>query len=441
MGWLCREPGSVGTCVPRLRLHRRQVVLARRGLARGQRRFLAPLAPAPGRTRGPAHRRSPTTRTRRSAGRSDRCSSASTAYASPTRHWRIASRSRRRIRSGGPSGFTDCSTSAARSRRRRSPRWCPRSPTPSRVRPSCSRSCATASRWRSGTPRVRSARASSPPMPAHDEARSLLAAAEQVAAQAPPAGRNDPCPCGSGKRYKHCHGALGPAASAAPPAADADARVRDAMAVHQRGDLEAAERGYRAALARCAGASDGDALPRRVAVSARKARGGAAPARGGRRRGPAGSRVPQQPRARARGGGQVRRSDRRAPAGARAPTRARDRVEQPRARAAGGKSAAGSNRCVSPRNRARPRFRAGTLEPRPRAPRAPGFRGGLARIRVAPPNAGIRAPRARVAGTALGWRGRRRAHAAGDLRAGTGRHACSSSAACNRSRRAGRASS
>jgi len=21
-------------------------------------------------------------------------------------------------------------------------------------------------------------------------------------------GRNEPCPCGSGKKYKHCHGAL-----------------------------------------------------------------------------------------------------------------------------------------------------------------------------------------------------------------------------------------
>ncbi|WP_174328800.1 SEC-C metal-binding domain-containing protein, partial [Burkholderia multivorans] len=21
-------------------------------------------------------------------------------------------------------------------------------------------------------------------------------------------GRNDPCPCGSGKKYKHCHGKL-----------------------------------------------------------------------------------------------------------------------------------------------------------------------------------------------------------------------------------------
>jgi preprotein translocase subunit SecA len=24
-------------------------------------------------------------------------------------------------------------------------------------------------------------------------------------------GRNEPCPCGSGKKFKHCHGAIGPA--------------------------------------------------------------------------------------------------------------------------------------------------------------------------------------------------------------------------------------
>jgi preprotein translocase subunit SecA len=24
----------------------------------------------------------------------------------------------------------------------------------------------------------------------------------------PKVGRNDPCPCGSGKKYKHCHGAI-----------------------------------------------------------------------------------------------------------------------------------------------------------------------------------------------------------------------------------------
>ncbi len=31
---------------------------------------------------------------------------------------------------------------------------------------------------------------------------------EAVAAEAPKIGRNDPCPCGSGKKYKHCHGKL-----------------------------------------------------------------------------------------------------------------------------------------------------------------------------------------------------------------------------------------
>ena len=29
-----------------------------------------------------------------------------------------------------------------------------------------------------------------------------------VRQQVPKVGRNDPCPCGSGKKYKHCHGAL-----------------------------------------------------------------------------------------------------------------------------------------------------------------------------------------------------------------------------------------
>ena len=29
-----------------------------------------------------------------------------------------------------------------------------------------------------------------------------------VAAAVPQVGRNEPCPCGSGKKYKHCHGKL-----------------------------------------------------------------------------------------------------------------------------------------------------------------------------------------------------------------------------------------
>jgi preprotein translocase subunit SecA len=33
-------------------------------------------------------------------------------------------------------------------------------------------------------------------------------AQEQVVRSGPKVGRNDPCPCGSGKKYKHCHGTL-----------------------------------------------------------------------------------------------------------------------------------------------------------------------------------------------------------------------------------------
>jgi preprotein translocase subunit SecA len=34
-------------------------------------------------------------------------------------------------------------------------------------------------------------------------------AAEALAtSQLPKVGRNDPCPCGSGRKYKHCHGKL-----------------------------------------------------------------------------------------------------------------------------------------------------------------------------------------------------------------------------------------
>jgi Protein of unknown function (DUF5672)/SEC-C motif len=50
--------------------------------------------------------------------------------------------------------------------------------------------------------------------PSHAEAARLLgsltrsAPATQAAAAVKAVGRNDPCPCGSGKRYKACHGAL-----------------------------------------------------------------------------------------------------------------------------------------------------------------------------------------------------------------------------------------
>ena len=84
--------------------------------------------------------------------------------------------------------------------------------------------------------------------PDHREARESLAKASASAAGASPAGRNDPCPCGSGKRFKHCHGAaVTPAAAPAPGVAQ---QLRHAVMLHQRGDVEAALRIYREALVR-----------------------------------------------------------------------------------------------------------------------------------------------------------------------------------------------
>ncbi|TAM97584.1 MAG: preprotein translocase subunit SecA, partial [Rhodanobacteraceae bacterium] len=40
------------------------------------------------------------------------------------------------------------------------------------------------------------------------EGAAVVATAAPVVRAGPKIGRNDPCPCGSGKKYKHCHGAL-----------------------------------------------------------------------------------------------------------------------------------------------------------------------------------------------------------------------------------------
>jgi tetratricopeptide (TPR) repeat protein len=82
--------------------------------------------------------------------------------------------------------------------------------------------------------------------PAHAEAAALLAQSESALARGAGIGRNDPCPCGSGKRYKQCHGAVTAATSASTPSADT--LVSRALAAHQRGDLESASRDYSAAL-------------------------------------------------------------------------------------------------------------------------------------------------------------------------------------------------
>jgi tetratricopeptide (TPR) repeat protein len=90
--------------------------------------------------------------------------------------------------------------------------------------------------------------------PANRVAATGLATARSSMASVPAAGRNDPCPCGSGKRYKNCHGALAASAppgavSAQPPASALDLSVQQAIALHQQGDTAAAERIYREALA------------------------------------------------------------------------------------------------------------------------------------------------------------------------------------------------
>ena len=63
----------------------------------------------------------------------------------------------------------------------------------------------------------------------------------------PPASRNAPCPCGSGRRYKECHGAL---RAGAGEAAELARRLGEALEAQTAGRLEAAEALYREALAR-----------------------------------------------------------------------------------------------------------------------------------------------------------------------------------------------
>jgi predicted O-linked N-acetylglucosamine transferase (SPINDLY family) len=68
-------------------------------------------------------------------------------------------------------------------------------------------------------------------------------------------GRNDPCPCGSGRKYKQCCGAEGRAPTAA---ANVPQMLQSAFAYHRGGQLQQAEALYRQALA--AQPSNPDAL-------------------------------------------------------------------------------------------------------------------------------------------------------------------------------------
>ncbi|MEO6565623.1 MAG: tetratricopeptide repeat protein [Casimicrobiaceae bacterium] len=68
-------------------------------------------------------------------------------------------------------------------------------------------------------------------------------------ADLPKPGRNEPCPCGSGRRYKLCHGLLATPGSPATETRSPDELARQGLAAHRRNDLDAAEVLYRAALA------------------------------------------------------------------------------------------------------------------------------------------------------------------------------------------------
>jgi len=61
-------------------------------------------------------------------------------------------------------------------------------------------------------------------------------------------GRNDPCPCGSGRKYKHCCGAPGVSAAPASRTEPEAARVGALLALIGRGRLPEAEQGARALL-------------------------------------------------------------------------------------------------------------------------------------------------------------------------------------------------
>jgi tetratricopeptide (TPR) repeat protein len=89
-------------------------------------------------------------------------------------------------------------------------------------------------------------------VPDDSEARELLDSLLSPQAGVPPTltmlGRNDPCPCGSGKEYQFCCGAIQETPSASLPAGQIGFILHNAMAHHHAGRLTEAEVGYRKVL-------------------------------------------------------------------------------------------------------------------------------------------------------------------------------------------------
>lgn len=87
-------------------------------------------------------------------------------------------------------------------------------------------------------------------VPGHGEAATALATVAANASSAPAVGRNDPCHCGSGKRFKNCHGALPQQLSAdGNPELAIHLQMQRALARHQQGDVDGAAAIYREVLA------------------------------------------------------------------------------------------------------------------------------------------------------------------------------------------------
>ncbi len=72
-----------------------------------------------------------------------------------------------------------------------------------------------------------------------DALQAPVIAAEAGTTIKAPASRNDPCPCGSGKRYKECHGKIG-SMLAAVTAVDTDALLAEALHLHEAGNIASA---------------------------------------------------------------------------------------------------------------------------------------------------------------------------------------------------------
>lgn len=91
-------------------------------------------------------------------------------------------------------------------------------------------------------------------VPDDSQAVKLLASLSSPQAGVPPEqpmlGRNDPCPCGSGKRYRQCCGAISEdrPATTPLPAGQIEFMLHNAMAHHHDGRLAEAEAGYRLIL-------------------------------------------------------------------------------------------------------------------------------------------------------------------------------------------------